>query len=77
MQIDDDVFMGGVVALVSGFFAWVIKAAARQAFGNMTQSIDRLTRSVDEHRKELTDVRVELAQFNARLHALENQETEK
>lgn len=73
MQLDDEVVWGAVVAAVSGFFAWMFKAAAGTMFKGITASIDRLTRSVDEHRKELADMRVEMAEFSTRLKVLEKE----
>lgn len=63
--------VGALLTAAAGLFVWIFKAAAGQMLREITHSIDRLTASVDEHRKELADMRVEMAEFSARLKALE------
>ncbi len=73
MNVNDEVVVGGLMAAVIGFVGWVIRAAAREMLDGFRETMKAHGKSLDSLTKEVSEVRVEMAEFRARLTAIEKQ----
>lgn len=78
MEFSDDAIVGGIVASVGGFFMWLVRLVSRQVMNSFDEtmrahadSISANTKELRELRREITEQRVAMADFNARLKAVE------
>ncbi len=74
MTIDDEVIVGGIMAAVIGFVGWVIRAASRELLDGFRKTMEAHGRSLDSLTKVVGEMRVEMAEFRARLAAVERRD---
>lgn len=73
MNVSDEVVVGGIVAAVMGFVGWIVRLAARELLDGFRETMKEHGKSIDSLTKEVSEVRVEMAEFRARITALERQ----
>ncbi len=73
MTINDEVIVGGIMAAVIGFVGWVIRVAAKELLDGFRDTMKEHGKSLDSLTREVGQMRVEMAEFRARLSAVEKQ----
>ncbi len=81
MQVDDELIVGAVATAVIGFVAFLIKIAAKSVLNGFSESLSAHARAINgmtdelkQVRHEVQELRVNMADFSARLRAVEGRD---